>query len=74
MAESKELFACGYIIHFSDGGPDEERVLARHASRESCERMADLLLAVSYSGNRPNPRCQFVIVTDPVIAEVSSAR
>jgi len=44
----------GYVIEFSDGGEPEIQILHK-GSEESCEKMANLLPAVSYSGDRPNP-------------------
>jgi hypothetical protein len=56
-------YVCGYLIHFSDGGGPEERVLHRGALEE-CQRIGTLMLAVSYSGGRPDPKCEFVIVPE----------
>jgi hypothetical protein len=56
-------YICGYLIHFSDGGEPEGRVLHR-GSRDECERMGQVVLAVSYSGPRPDPRAEFFIVPD----------
>ena len=56
-------YVCGYLIHFSDGGVPEERVLHRGTLVE-CQRIGTLMLAVSYSGSRPDPKCELVIVQE----------
>ena len=56
-------YVCGYLIRFSDGGQPEGRVLHR-GTREECERMGKVMLAVSYSGSRPDPPAEFFIVPD----------
>ena len=61
MSQTTADYVCGYLIHFSDGGEPEERVLHR-GTLEECQRIGTLMLAVSYSGGRPDPRCEFVIV------------
>jgi hypothetical protein len=45
---------CGYIIGFDDDGEPEGGILAR-GSKETCERTAELIPAVAYNGDRPNP-------------------
>jgi hypothetical protein len=54
-------FVCGHVIHFKDGGDTEECVLGR-GTLEECERIGQVVLAVSYSGNRPVDHAEFVIV------------
>jgi hypothetical protein len=49
----------GYVIEFSDGGEPEIQILHK-GSEESCEKMANLLPAVSYSGDRPNPSASLI--------------
>jgi len=49
-------FACGYILSFSDGGPDEEQILHIGTEKE-CNKILDFLPAVSYSGDRPVSGC-----------------
>ena len=56
-------YFCGYLIHFSDGGEPEERVL-HHGTLEDCQRLGLMMPAVNYSGGRPDPRCEFVIVQE----------
>lgn len=46
-------FIIVYRINFSDDGPSEARIIGRHENREMCERMADLIPAVAYDGDRP---------------------
>ena len=41
-----------YVIEFSDGGPPECGELQR-GTREECEKVRDLIPAISYSGSRP---------------------
>jgi hypothetical protein len=57
-------WAAGYVIHFKDGGEPEEQVL-HIGTREECERTAELVSAVSYSGDRPIDCCRFVICPVP---------
>lgn len=45
-------FVVGYVIEFSDGGPDEGGIL-HVGSLESCKHAANMMHAVTYSGNRP---------------------
>lgn len=47
---------CGYVIKFTDGGENEAEVL-HVGTKEECERVADLIPAVAYSGNRPVKDC-----------------
>ena len=63
MSRTTAAYACGYLIHFSDGGEPEERVLHR-GTLEECQRIGTLMLAVSYSGGRPDPKSEFVIVPE----------
>lgn len=51
----------GYVIVFKDGGPNEEQVLGQ-GSHEEMEALYRLMPAVSYSGDRPVERAEFVIV------------
>lgn len=51
----------GYIIHFKDGGEPEEAVLGQ-GTKEEMERLYRMMPAVSYSGERPIDRAEFVIV------------
>ena len=53
--------AAGCVIHFKDGGEPEETVLCI-GTLEECERCGELFPAVSYSGDRPVDRAEFVIV------------
>ena len=59
MADS--LYICGYVLSFSDGGSKEEQVLCR-GSKEECDMMMDLIPAISYSGDRPDPEARMVVV------------
>ena len=63
MSRTTAAYVCGYLIHFSDGGEPEERVLHR-GTLEECQRIAKVMLAISYSGGRPDPKCEFVIVPE----------
>ena len=35
MSQTTAAYVCGYLIHFSDGGEPEERVLHRAPSRSA---------------------------------------
>jgi hypothetical protein len=60
---SKELFLCGYILEFSDGGPREGGLL--HAgTKEECENTARIIPAICYSGDRPLKACYIRIVPE----------
>lgn len=52
MTREEYDLVVGYVIEFSDGGPDEERIL-HVGSLESCMQVANMMHAVMYSGNRP---------------------
>lgn len=41
-----------YVIEFTDGGEPETGELNR-GSRQECEKVRDLIPAISYSGSRP---------------------
>ena len=58
-AKEDAKYICGYVIYFSDGGEPEGQVLGR-GTLEECMRIGNLMLAVSYSGSRPNPKAEFV--------------
>lgn len=60
-------YVCGYVIHFSDDGPDEGQELHR-GSLQECGELADIIPAVCYSGSRPLRDAEFVIV--PLQAEL----
>jgi hypothetical protein len=47
---SSETWVAGYVIEFSDGGEPED-----------CERVADLIPAVVYSGARPITGARMVV-------------
>ena len=61
-------YQCGYVLTFSDGG-DPETQLLHEGSFEECERVGQVCLAVSYSGDRPLAAAHFVIV--PAGGEIS---
>ena len=54
-------FKCSIVLHFFDGGPDEETVLVENGTLEECQKIGSLLNAISYSGSRPNPDARFSI-------------
>jgi hypothetical protein len=45
-----------YLIHFSDGG-DPEGQLLHEGTEDECVKLANMLPAVSYSGQRPVAKC-----------------
>jgi hypothetical protein len=53
-------YVCGYILHFSDGRESEGQVL-HTGTKEECEKVMELMSAVSYSGDRPLSKCEGVI-------------
>ena len=55
------LYACGYVLTFTDGGEDEEQVV-HVGTLDECERTMKLLLSVAYSGDRPGVVAEGVIV------------
>lgn len=61
------MFACGHIIYFRDGGEPEECILGR-GTLEECQKIGEVVLAVSYSGDRPIDHAEFVIreMQDPM--------
>jgi len=61
--QESKTYVCGYLIRFSDGGEPEERVLHR-GTLEECQRIGKVMLAVSYSGDRPDPKCEFVDIAE----------
>lgn len=61
-------WVCGYVLTFSDGGEPEEQVL-HVGTREECERVADLVPAVSYSGSRPCSTARMVVCPYPEVEE-----
>lgn len=54
-------FACGYVLEFAEGEPEEQ--VLHVGTLEECERMSDLIPAVSYSGERRCTGARFVICT-----------
>jgi len=53
---------CAYVLEFSDGGPDEARLL--HAGTlEECDRTADSIPAASYNGDRPVRQAHVIVTT-----------
>lgn len=67
MAEGE--FVCCSVIEFSDGGEESVTVLER-GSKETCERVADLIPAVSYSGKRPMKAAYMVVTEAENLVEV----
>ena len=57
---SDQRFVCGCVLFFEDGGDPEQMILHRGTQKE-CEEIGRLLPGVSYSGNRPLDRAEFVI-------------
>lgn len=55
-------FVCGNIIYFKDG-TSSEQVLHR-GTLEECQRISEVCLAVSYSGDKEVDKAQFVIVEE----------
>jgi hypothetical protein len=51
----------GYVVHFKDGAGPEECLIGQ-GSREEMEALYRMMPAVSYSGDRPVERAEFVIV------------
>lgn len=45
----------GYIISFSDDGPSEYQILQK-GKKKDCEKVKQLLGAIKYRGNRPDPK------------------
>lgn len=68
---SAASFVLGYVIEFTDGGPDEEGFLHR-GTLESCERLRDALPAIAYNGTRPVKGARTVIVEGGPSVEVPS--
>lgn len=62
-------FVLGYVIEFSDGGPDESGFLHR-GTLESCQRLQTDLPAIAYSGDRPVKGARTVIVEGGPSVEV----
>lgn len=56
--------AGGYVIHFLDGGPPEERLIVT-GTKEECEAFYNIMPGISYSGERPVDRAEFVVVEWP---------
>jgi hypothetical protein len=56
-------FVCCSVIEFGDGGEPSVMLLNR-GTREECERVADLLSAVSYSGDRSPITASYLVVTE----------
>jgi hypothetical protein len=59
-----ELFICGTIVHFKDGGTSEINVL-HTGTKEDCELVNKNTHAIAYSGDRPFDHAQcFVMKID----------
>ena len=54
-------FVCASVITFSDGGPESVMLLSS-GTEEECRRTADLVPAISYNGDRPDPKGRLVII------------
>lgn len=50
-----------YVIHFKDGGKPEECIVGQ-GTEEEMENLYRLMPGVSYSGDRPTDRAEFMIV------------
>lgn len=59
-ATAEEEFICGYVIEFSDGGDPEGGIL-HQGTLEDCERVANMIPGVAYSGSRPVAQARIVI-------------
>lgn len=53
-------WVCGYVLEFTDGGEPEVQVL-HVGTQEECERVADLVPAIAYSGDRPTGEARMVV-------------
>lgn len=62
--KSEREWICGYRIEFTDDGPPVAEVL-HVGTQDECERMADLLPAVAYSGARPIKGAHLVVCEVP---------
>jgi hypothetical protein len=54
-------FVCCYVLICADGGEPEVRELHR-GNHESCEKVSNLLSAISYSGDRTVSSARMMIV------------
>lgn len=71
---SRGEFMCVSCIEFDDGGSVSAQPL-HVGDRESCERVADLIPAVSYSGDRPVKRAWMSIIkTQDWVDKLDAAR
>lgn len=60
----------GYLIRFRDGGAPEMQVLQRGlGSEQECEKLADMLPAIAYSGNRPIGDAQLFWMPETYLGE-----
>lgn len=51
------------VLEFGDGGEPNVQLLGR-GTREECERIADLIPAVAYSGDREPITDSYMVVTE----------
>ena len=62
--EAPPVFVCMYQLTFSDGGEPEYGLLHR-GSRESCEEVAKIIPAISYSCGRPLLDARMAVFEEP---------
>jgi hypothetical protein len=61
---SAPVYACGYLLTFTDGGEPEEQIL-HVGTLDECKRLLDAVPAIAYSGDRPGATARMMIVLVP---------
>jgi hypothetical protein len=73
MSDPSVEYIAGYAIKFSDGG-DPEMVFLHKGTKKECDRVLDLIPAVTYSGKRPAAECfMFCIPSADLLGSQSQA-
>ncbi|MGL1645769.1 hypothetical protein ACSTHO_23620, partial [Vibrio parahaemolyticus] len=60
---TEEQWICAVKLEFSDGGVPEGQLIHR-GTKEECERVYDMLPAISYRGSRPVSEARLLLMVD----------